>query len=75
MEMVRNGLTYVNGHHHSPEPHWHTKYPWTEDQASLPNNKRLVEVTFLRTEMQLAKEPEWMFAYASQVHEMVNHIA
>ncbi len=59
MEIVRNGLMYVTGDHHSPEPHWHAKYPWTEDPASLPNNKRAVEATFLRTEKQLAKEPEW----------------
>ncbi len=23
---------------HSKSPHWHSKYPWTEDPASLPNN-------------------------------------
>lgn len=75
MEMVKDGLTYVNGDHHSPEPHWHAKYPWTEDPASLPNNKKAVEATFLRTEKQLAKEPEWKTAYTSQVHEMVNRKA
>ncbi|KAI3368470.1 hypothetical protein L3Q82_025481 [Scortum barcoo] len=74
MEIVRNALTYVNGDHHSPEPHWHIKYLWTEDSASLPN-KRVVEATFLRTEKQLAKEPEWMLAYTSEVHEMVNRKA
>ncbi|XP_049897103.1 uncharacterized protein LOC126388200 [Epinephelus moara] len=60
---------------HSPEPHWHAKYPWTEDPVSLPDNKRAVEATFLRTEKQLAKEPDWKTAYASQVHEMVNRKA
>ena len=70
MGMVRDGLIYVNGDHHSPEPHWHSKYPWAEDPASLPNNKRVVEATFHRTEKQLVKEPEWKMAYASQVHEM-----
>ncbi|XP_058503794.1 uncharacterized protein LOC131471311 [Solea solea] len=75
MEMVRDGLTYVNGDHHSSEPHWHTKYPWTEDPASIPNNKRAVEATFYRMEKQLAKEPEWKMAYASQVHEMLNRKA
>lgn len=75
MEMVRNGLTYVNGDHHTPEPHWHAKYPWTEDLTSLPNNRKAVEATFLRTEKQLTKEPEWRLAYASQVHEMVNRKA
>lgn len=57
MELVRNGLTYVTGDHHSPDPHWHANYPWTEDPASLPNNKRAVEATFLSLEKQLAKEP------------------
>jgi hypothetical protein len=75
MEMVRDGLTYVKGDHHSPGPHWHAKYPWTEDPASLPNNKRAVEATFYRTEKQLAKEPEWKRAYASQVHKMVDRKA
>lgn len=75
MEMVRNGLTYVNGDHHTPEPHWHATYPWTEDLASLPNNRKAVEATFLRTEKQLAKDPEWRLAYASQVHEMVDRKA
>ncbi|XP_060783164.1 uncharacterized protein LOC132890373 [Neoarius graeffei] len=75
MEMVRDGLTYVAGDHHSPEPHWHAKYPWKEDPASLPNNKKAVEATFRRTERQLAKEPEWKVAYASQVHKMVSRRA
>lgn len=57
MELVRNGLTYVTGDHHSPDPHWHANYPWTENPASLPNNKRAVEATFLSLEKQLAKEP------------------
>ena len=47
------------------------KYPWTEDPASLPNNKGAVEATFLRTERQLRREPEWKSAYTAQVHEMV----
>ena len=47
------------------------KYPWTEDPASLPNNKGAVEATFLRTERQLRREPEWKTAYTAQVHEMV----
>lgn len=48
VEMMRNGLKYVNGEQHIPEPHWHAKYPWTEDSAFLPNNKKVVEATFLR---------------------------
>ncbi|KAK7918663.1 hypothetical protein WMY93_009947 [Mugilogobius chulae] len=75
MEIIRNGLTYVTGDDHSPEPHWHAKYPWTEEPESLPNNKRAVEATFLRTEKQLSKEPEWKTAYTSQVHEMVDRKA
>ncbi|XP_023810653.1 uncharacterized protein LOC105357885 [Oryzias latipes] len=71
MEIIRNGLTYVTGDEHSPEPHWHAKYPWTAELESLPNNRRAVEATFLRTEKQLSKEPEWKTAYTSQVHEMI----
>ncbi|KAL3973670.1 mitochondrial-processing peptidase subunit beta [Sarotherodon galilaeus] len=71
LEIIKEGLTYVTGDGHSEEPHWHAKYPWVEDPASLPDNKRGVESTFLRTEKQLAKEPEWKAAYAAQVHDMV----
>lgn len=75
MEIIRNGLTYTTGDVHSTEPHWHAKYPWTEDPATLPNNRKAVEATFLRTEKQLSKEPEWKAAYAAQIHEMVNRRA
>lgn len=75
MEIVRNGLTYMTGDDHSTEPHWHARYPWAEDPATLPNNKRAVEATFLRTEKQLSKELEWRTAYTAQVHEMVNNKA
>lgn len=74
-EMVKNGLTYVNGDEHCEEPHWHVRYPWREDPVSLPNNRGAVEATFLRTEKQLAKEPEWKVAYAAQVHDMVHRKA
>ncbi|XP_059209564.1 uncharacterized protein LOC131988465 [Centropristis striata] len=75
LEVVREGLTYVTEDRHSEEPHWHARYPWLEDPATLPNNKRTVEATFLRTEKQLSKEPEWKAAYAAQVHDMVNRRA
>ncbi|XP_031731827.1 uncharacterized protein LOC116399095 isoform X1 [Anarrhichthys ocellatus] len=75
LEIVKEGLTYVTGDNHSEEPHWHSRYPWLEDPASLPNNKRTVEAMFLRTERQLAKEPEWRVAYAAQVHDMVDRRA
>lgn len=71
LEVVREGLTYVTEDHHSKGSHWHAKYPWLEDPASLPNNRKAVEATFLRTEKQLSKEPEWKIAYAAQVHDMV----
>lgn len=58
LEIIRQGLTYVKADVHSPEPHWDIKYPWIEDPSSLPNNRK-VEATFLRTEKQLKKEPEW----------------
>jgi len=72
VEIMKEGLTYVKGDSHSEEPHWHSRYPWLEDPASLPDNKRTVEAPFLRTEKQLAKEPEWKVAYTSQVHDMVD---
>ncbi|XP_058477623.1 uncharacterized protein LOC131448851 [Solea solea] len=75
LQVVKDGLTYVTGDAHSKEPHWHTRYPWVEDPDSLPNNKRTVEATFLRTEKQLAKEPEWKVAYTAQVHDMIDRKA
>ncbi|KAK7933354.1 hypothetical protein WMY93_004250 [Mugilogobius chulae] len=75
LELVKSGLTYVAGDHHCDDPHWHAKYPWTEDPAVLPGNKRAVEATFMRTERQLAKEPEWKAAYKAQVHDMVERKA
>ena len=75
LEQIKSGLTYVNGDHHSEKPHWHAKYPWVEDPATLPNNRRAVEATFLRTERQLAKEPKWKAAHKAQVHEMVERNA
>lgn len=75
LEQIKSGLTYTNGDHHSEKPHWHAKYPWLEDPATLPNNRRAVEATFLRTEKQLATEPNWKAAYKAQVHEMVERRA
>ena len=75
LEIIRKGLTFVKTDAHSSEPHWDTKYPWIEDPISLPNNKSGVEATFLRTEKQLKKEPEWRVAYGAQVHEMVERRA
>ncbi|KAK7889795.1 hypothetical protein WMY93_025355 [Mugilogobius chulae] len=76
LDLVRSGLTYVTGgDKHCKDPHWHSKYPWKENPATMPNNKRAVEATFLRTERQLSKEPDWKSAYATQVHEMVNRRA
>lgn len=54
------------------EPHCHASYPWLEDPASLLNNRKTVEATFLRTERPLAKEPLWKAAYAAQVQDMVS---
>lgn len=68
---MRDGLTYVTGDCHSKDPHWHAKYPWMEDPASLLKNRGAVEATFFRTEKHLAKEPKWKAAYATQVHDMV----
>lgn len=75
LEIMKECLTYVTGDSHSKEPRWHARYPWLEDPASLPNNKRTVEATFRRTEKQLAKDLEWKNTYTAQVHEMVNRKA
>ncbi|KAJ8260443.1 hypothetical protein GJAV_G00182210 [Gymnothorax javanicus] len=75
LEVVKSGLTYVAADDHSEAPHWHAKYPWVADPASLPSNRSAVEATFFRTERQLAREPEWKAAYAAQVHEMVERRA
>lgn len=72
LEIVREGLTYVTEDNHSKEPHWHAKYPWLEDPASLPDNWSAVKATFLRMERQLAKEPEWKAAYSAQVQDMLD---
>lgn len=47
----------------------HSKEPWLEDPASLPNNRCAVEATFLRMEKHLAKEPVWKAAYSTQVQD------
>ncbi|XP_067280641.1 uncharacterized protein [Pseudorasbora parva] len=75
LEIIRQGLRYVESDEHSQEPHWDTKYPWIEDPSSLPNNRSAVEATFLRTEKQLKREPGWRAAYTTQVHEMVERKA
>lgn len=75
LEIIRKGLTYIKADAHSDEPHWDTKYPWIQDPSSLPYNRSGVEATFLRTEKQLKKEPEWKIAYTAQVHEMVERRA
>lgn len=44
-------------------------------EVSPTNNRRAVKATFLRTEKQLLKEPEWEMAYALQFYVMVNRKA
>lgn len=66
-ELERKSLAYVKADAHSSDPHWDTKYPWIEDPISLPNNRSAADATFLRTEKQLKKEPEWRVAYGAQV--------
>ncbi|XP_061896161.1 uncharacterized protein LOC133645296 [Entelurus aequoreus] len=70
-EIIKGGLTYKMEDSHSSTPHWDAKYPWTENPASLPNNKRAVQACFLRMEKQLSKDPDWKVAYSTQIHEMV----
>ncbi len=43
LEVVRSGLTYALVDDHSERPHWHARYPWVEDPATLPNNRKAVE--------------------------------
>ncbi|XP_073797048.1 uncharacterized protein [Danio rerio] len=71
LEIIREGLTYVEMDTHSTAPHWDTKYPWIQDPATLPYNRSGVEAAFLRTEKQLKKVPEWQDIYAAQVHDML----
>lgn len=75
LEIIRSGLTYVQVDSHSDRPHWDAKYPWIQDPVSLPYNRNGVESTFLRTEKQLGKVPEWKKVYSAQVHEMVERDA
>lgn len=72
LELVKKDLTYVMEDKHSNKPHWHAKYPWIQDPTSLPYNRRAVEATFLRTEKQLAKDPQWKAAYSAQVKDMLD---
>ncbi len=76
LEIIKKGLTYIMKEDtHVNSPHWDAKYPWIEDPTSPPNNKSAVEATFLKTERQLEREPEWKAAYTAQVHEIVERRA
>ena len=72
LAIVKAGLTFREKDAHSEESHWDAKYPWKEDPATLPNNRKAVEATFLRTEKRLEREPAWKEAYSKQIHEMVD---
>lgn len=67
LEIIREGLTYVEEDSHSKSPHRDTKYPWIQDPATLPYNK--VEWK------ELKRLPEWLDIYAVQVHDMVERRA
>ncbi|KAL0165741.1 hypothetical protein M9458_037585, partial [Cirrhinus mrigala] len=71
LEVIKAGLTFRERDAHSNQPHWDAKYPWKEDPVSLPNNRKAVEATFLRTEKRLMRDPLWKEVYLNQVHEMV----
>ncbi|KAG1961312.1 hypothetical protein F2P79_005478 [Pimephales promelas] len=75
LEIIKSGLTYVQVDSHSDRPHWDARYPWIHDPVFLPYNQSGVESTFLRTEKQLGKVPEWKKVYTAQVHEMVRREA
>lgn len=71
LEIIRAGLTFKKNDAHCNQSHWDAKYPWKEDPASLPNNRKAVEATFLRMEKRLMRDPAWKEAYMRQVREMV----
>lgn len=72
LEKIKVCLTYVQADKHCETPHWDAAYPWKGDPATLPDNRRAVEATFLNTEKRLEKEPEWKAAYREQIHDMVS---
>lgn len=72
LEKIKECLTYVQEDKHCRTPHWDAAYPWKGDPATLPDNRRAVEATFLNTEKRLEREPEWKAAYREQIHEMVS---
>ena len=71
LEIIKAGLTFREKDAHSGESHWDAKYPWKEDPASLPYNRKAVEATFRRTEKRLDQDPTWKEAYARQIHKMI----
>ncbi|KAL4006302.1 alcohol-forming fatty acyl-CoA reductase [Sarotherodon galilaeus] len=71
LEIIRGGLTFKLSDNHSDKPHWDAKYPWKEDPVTLPNNRKAVEATFLKSEKRLEKDPLWKAAYAKQVRDML----
>ncbi|CAI5658447.1 unnamed protein product [Oreochromis niloticus] len=71
LEIIRGGLTFKLSDNHSDKPNWDAKYPWKEDPATLPNNRKAVEATFLKSEKRLEKDPLWKAAYAKQVRDML----
>lgn len=56
IEKIKECLTYVQADKHSKSPHWDATYPWKGDPATLPDNRRAVEATFLNTEKRLERE-------------------
>lgn len=71
LEIIKAGLTFREKDVHSDQSHWDMKYPWQEDPASLPNNRKAVEATFRRTEKRLNQDPTWKEAYTKQIHEII----
>ena len=71
LEIIKGGLTFKLSDGHSDKPHWDARYPWKESPATLPNNRKAVEATFLKSEKRLERDPVWKEAYTRQVHDMV----
>ena len=71
LAIIKRGLTFKLCDEHSDKPHWDASYPWKEDPSTLPNNRKAVEATFLKSEARLARDPAWKEAYAKQIHDML----
>ena len=66
LKLIQNNLTYSED-----EQCWRTSYPWKQDPATLPDNKRAVVSCLHRLENKLQKNPELARTYEEQIVDMV----